>query len=28
MTDLRSTARIVAAATPDLAHQIVKELDE
>ena len=28
MTDLGSTARIVAAATPDLAHQIVNELDE
>ena len=28
MTDLHSTARVVAAATPDLAHQIVNELDE
>ena len=28
MTDLRSTARVVAAATPDLAHQIVDEFDE
>ncbi len=27
LTDLRSTVRIVAAATPDLAHQIVDELD-
>jgi myo-inositol-1(or 4)-monophosphatase len=28
LTDLRSTARIVAAATPELAHEIAEELDE
>ena len=28
LTDLQSTARIVAAATPELAHEIARELDE